>query len=200
MTIGATASPLCTWLFAAYMSTSVAGFADDIPVSSAPSGRPSGRIRRRNASSKRLAGASWSVKTDVQSRAFSNVCLGAPCASGIAGLGSYLAFESCPEDDSFKNESLAGDVSFFGAGLPALRTKLVQSVRRPVKASAGEEHNLALLWLYSLVCLLALDGPVVCAWLSVIFSTSYASCESQAASCSMTQSSQVSLVRGENII
>jgi len=112
-------------------------------VSSAPSGRPSGRIRRRNASSKRLAGASWSVKTDVQSRAFSNVCMGAPCASGIAGLGSYLSFESCPEDDSFKNESLVGDVSFFGAGLPALRTKLVQSVRRPVKASAGKASSVA---------------------------------------------------------
>lgn len=138
MTIGA-ASPLCTWLFAACMSSAVAGFADDIPVSSAPSGRPSGRIRRRNASSKRLAGASWSVKTDdIQSRAFSNVCLGAPCGSGICGLGSYHSFESWPEDESIRNEPLVGDVSFFGSGLSGLRTRPVQSIRRPVRASAGE--------------------------------------------------------------
>lgn len=137
MAVGA-ASPLCTWLFAACMSSAVAGFADDVPVSSAPSGRPSGRIRRRNASSKRLAGASWSVTTNVESRAFSTVCLGAPCGSGISGLGSYLAFESCPDDESLKNEPLVGDVSFFGAGLPGLKTRSVKSVRRPVKASAGE--------------------------------------------------------------
>lgn len=151
MTIGA-ASPLCTWLFAACMSSAITGFADD-PVSSAPSGRPSGRIRRRNASSKRLAGASWSVRTDdIQSRAFSNVCMGAPCGSGISGLGSNLAFESWPEDDSFKNESLVGDVSFFGAGLPALRTSPVQSVRRTVKTSAGAGFCLPILYRHFLIC------------------------------------------------
>lgn len=139
MTIGA-ASPLCTWLFAACMSSAVAGFADDPSISSGPSGRPSGRrLRRRNATSKRLAGESWSVKTDVQSRSFANVCLGAPCGSGISGLGSHLSFESCPEDESIKNEPLSGDVSFFGAGLSALKTRPVQSVRRPLKATSGEE-------------------------------------------------------------
>lgn len=142
MTIGA-ASPLCytTWLFAAYMSSAVAGFADDASVSSGPSGRPSGRrLRRRNASSKRLAGASWSVKTDsIQFRSFANVCMGAPCGSGISGLGSYLAFESRPEDDGIKNEPLSGDVSFFGAGLSGLKTRPVQPVRRPLKATTGEE-------------------------------------------------------------
>lgn len=146
MTIGA-ASPLCTWLFAACMSSAVAGFADDVSVSSGPSGRPSGRrLRRRNASSKRLAGASWSVKTDVQSGSFSSVCLGAPCGSGISGLGSYLAFETCTEDDSIKNEPLFGDVSFFGAGLSGLKTRPVQSVRRPVRASAGAGFSLTMLY------------------------------------------------------
>ncbi|KAG0591928.1 hypothetical protein KC19_1G212600 [Ceratodon purpureus] len=145
MTIGA-ASPLCTWLFAACMSSAVSGFADDASVSSGPSGRPSGsRLRRRNASSKRLAGASWSVKTDsVQSRSFANVCMGAPCGSGISGLGSYPPFESCPEDDSIRSETgPAGDVSFFGAGLPGLKTRPVQSLRRPVRASAGKAFSVA---------------------------------------------------------
>ncbi|KAG0579469.1 hypothetical protein M758_4G100000 [Ceratodon purpureus] len=148
MTIGAAASPLCytTWLFAAYMSSAVAGFADDASVSSGPSGSPSGRrLRKRNASSKRLAGTSWSVKTDsVQSRSFANMCMGAPCGSGIAGLGSYLSFESCPEDDSIKNETgPAGDVSFFGAGLPGLKTRPVKSVRRPLKATTGKASAVA---------------------------------------------------------
>ena len=152
MTIGAAASPLCytTWLFAAYMSSAVAGFADEASVrSGGPSGSPSGRrLRKRNASSKRLAGTSWSVKTDsVQSRSFANVCMGAPCASGIAGLGSYLSSESSYlEDDSIKHETgPAGDVSFFGAGLPGLKTRPVKSVRRPLRATTGKNHFQALL-------------------------------------------------------
>lgn len=143
MTISAT-SPLCTWLFAAYVSSAVAGFADDVSVSSGPSGRPSGRrLRRRNASSKRLAGASWTVNTDVQSRSFSNVCMGAPCGSGISGLGSYLASENSFEDDSIRSEPLSGDVSFFGAGLSVLKTRPMQSVRRPLNAISGNASSIA---------------------------------------------------------
>lgn len=51
----------------------------------------------------------------------------APSGSGIAGLGSFVYFKSFPEDDNIKNES----------------------VRRPVKASASDRLNLAILYRFS---------------------------------------------------
>jgi hypothetical protein len=143
MAIAAT-SPLCTWLIAAYMSSGVSGLADDVTVSAGPSGTPSGRrLRRRNASSKRLAGASWSPKTSGQSGSLSGESIAAFCGSGISGLGSCFAFEGCPEYANLKHEPLFGDVSFFGDGLGGLRPKPVRAARRHLKAAAGKGLSLA---------------------------------------------------------
>lgn len=137
-------SPLCTWLIAAYMSSGVSGLADDVTVSAGPSGRPSGRrLRRRNASSKRLAGASWSPKTSGQLGSLSGESIAAFCGSGISGLGLCFAFEGCPEYANLKHEPLFGDVSFFGDGLGGLRPKPLRAARRQLKAAAGKGFSLA---------------------------------------------------------
>lgn len=149
MTIAA-ASPLCTWLMAACISRAVVGYADDKPMSSGALGRRSGRrLRRRNASSKLLAGTRWSTANAHGPGYLTGEGLAAFCGSGISGLGSCFTFEGCPEYANLKHEPLFGDMSFFGSGLGGLKMKPVCADRRLVKVGAGRKSSAISIPVYS---------------------------------------------------
>lgn len=144
MAFTAAASPLCTWLIAVCVSSSVEGRSgNDGPISTGPLGR---RLKRRIARSKQLAAESWfsSVGMQAASRSASQ-SLVALCGSGLSELGSFCSYEGCKDNNS-KHESMFGD-GFFGEGLAGLGglggfrgfgVKPVRAGRRLRKAAAGE--------------------------------------------------------------
>ena len=135
MAFSAAASPLCTWLIAACVSSSVAGLTgNDAPVSSGPLGR---RLRRRIARSKQLAAESWFSSVGMSASRLSGQSLVAFCGSGLSELGTFCSLEGCEEYNNMK--PLFGD-GFFGEGLGGLGfgTKPMRGGRRLRRAAAGE--------------------------------------------------------------
>ncbi|CAM6063734.1 unnamed protein product [Sphagnum tenellum] len=142
MALAATVSPLCTWLIAAYVATTVAGRSvEDVPVSSGPLGR---RLRRRIARSKKLAAESWFPNVGIPTRALSGQNLVAFCESGLSELGSFCSLEGCPEYNNSKHSPLFGDGFLFGEGFGGLGSKPVRAARRKHnRAGAGKTTAIA---------------------------------------------------------
>ncbi len=140
MALAATVSPLCTWLIAAYVATTVAGRSvEDVPVSSGPLGR---RLRRRIARSKKLAAESWFPNVGIPTRALSGQNLVAFCESGLSELGSFCSLEGCPEYNNSKHSPLFGDGFLFGEGFGGLGSKPVRAAQRKHnRARAGIESR-----------------------------------------------------------
>ncbi|KAG0618438.1 hypothetical protein M758_4G064300 [Ceratodon purpureus] len=140
MAFSTAASPLCTWLIAACLSSSVAGLSgNDAPVSSGPLGR---RLRRRVARSKQLAAESWFSSFGMQSASLSGQSLVAFCGSGLSELGTFCNLEGCEEYNNMK--PLFGD-GFFGEGLGGFGfgTKPARAGRRLRRAAAGKATAVA---------------------------------------------------------
>lgn len=163
MAFSAAASPLCTWLIAACVSSSVAGLSgNDAPVSTGPLGR---RLRRRIARSKQLAAeswfpsvgiqasslSSWFPSVGIQAASLSGQSLVAFCGNGLSELGSFCGLEGCKEYNKLNYASLFGD-GFFGEGFGGLRgfgTKSARGGRRLRRGAAGETAWCKLFDLYS---------------------------------------------------
>jgi len=149
MAFSAAASPLCTWLIAACVSSSVAGLSgNNAPVSTGPLGR---RLRRRIARSKQLAAESWFPSVGIQAASLSSWFPSVPgiqaaslsgqslvafCGSGLSELGSFCGLEGCKEYNRLNYASLFGE-GFFGESLRGFGAKPVRGGRRLRRAAAG---------------------------------------------------------------
>lgn len=157
MALGA-AAPLCGWFIAAYVTSTVGGFAREDSSVTAAAGGPSGgrrRSRRRSARLKQFTSDGWSPFTGggfggsagVDMLSYGNIV--AFCGSSLNGLGSCLTFEGCPEyhkQPQIFGDGMAGifgDNMFFGDGLTGLRSsKSLRAARRHSgKARAGESQT-----------------------------------------------------------